>query len=199
MADRDDGRPEFNPKYRIVGAIVVVALLVIFVPLILNEREPPPELKAIKEIPAPGEVAETKVVVSPVETEETRAKGVIQTPPTAVTPAPVTESASKPDTKPVAPVEKADTAKTPSVTAADKITKGWIVQVGTFTNTDNAARLRDKLKSQGHKAYTEPATVAGKKALRLRVGPFHDREQALKAQAQIRKQTGLKGAVQEYP
>lgn len=209
MADRDGGRPEFNPKYRIVGAIVIVALLVIFVPMILNEREPPPELKGIKEIPASGEAAQTKVLVSPVEPEEPKVQGIIQTPPTAVSP-PVTESAPTPEAQPAAPVEKAEPEKTPPVTAtrenlpkptaaAGKITKGWIVQVGTFTNIANATRLRDKLKSQGHKAYTEPATVAGKKALRLRVGPFHDKDQAVKEQARIRKQTGLKGAVQEYP
>ena len=28
MADRDDARPEFSPKHRIVGAIVLVALVV---------------------------------------------------------------------------------------------------------------------------------------------------------------------------
>ena len=36
-------------------------------------------------------------------------------------------------------------------------------------------------------------------ALRLRVGPFGDRTKADKAQAQIRKETGVQGVVQSHP
>ncbi len=71
-----------------------------------------------------------------------------------------------------------------------------MVQVGTFTNTQNATRLRDKLKSLGHSVHTDSVTVSGKKAMRLRVGPFADRAKADKAQAQIRKETGVAGVVQ---
>jgi cell division septation protein DedD len=70
------------------------------------------------------------------------------------------------------------------------------VQVGTFSSTDNATRLRDKLKSLGHSVHTDSVTVGGKKAMRLRVGPFADRAKADKAQAQIRKETGVAGVVQ---
>ena len=65
MAARDDARPEFNPKHRIIGAIVLVALVVILVPMILSEREPPPELKGAREMPR-MEVIETKTVVTSV-------------------------------------------------------------------------------------------------------------------------------------
>jgi len=47
--------------------------------------------------------------------------------------------------------------------------------------------------------HVETVTLAGKKALRLRVGPFRDKEQAAKAQAQIRKELHVQGVVQSYP
>jgi DedD protein len=210
MADRNDARPEFNPKYRIVGAIVLVALVVIFVPMVLNEREPPAELKGATEAPARKVVADTKLVVAPVRNEEARDKednGIISK--TVTVPAVIASTPQTPS-KPVAPADKPAAAKKTTTepapeksakvsAAAEKIVQDWIVQVGTFSNSENAIHLRDKLKSHGHTVHTETVTVAGKKALRLRVGPFRDKEQATKAQAQIRKETGVSGAVQSYP
>ncbi|MHB1140751.1 MAG: SPOR domain-containing protein [Sulfuricaulis sp.] len=199
MADRDDARPEFDPKHRIVGAIVLVALVVIFVPMILSGREPPPELKGAREAPPRAEVTETKTVVTPVPVEQpqppesSEAMKVVEVP---VEPKPVPES------KPAAPAEKPAEAKkpdpAPAKPAAAKIEDGWMVQVGTFTNLQNATRLRDKLKSLGLSVHTDTVTVSGKKAMRLRVGPFADRAKADRAQAQIRKETGVAGVVQSH-
>jgi DedD protein len=192
MADRNEARPDFNPKHRIVGAIILVALVVIFVPMLLNENEPPPEFKGVREMPPRG-ATETKVVVAPVADEATKPRQNPEAATKTETPPAIAEIAPRPETK-TAPVEKP--AKVP---AADKITQAWVVQVGTFSNTDNANHLRDKLKSRGHTVHTETVTLAGKKALRLRVGPFSDREQAVKAQAQIRKELRVQGVVQSYP
>ncbi len=199
MADRDDARPEFNPKYRIVGAIVLVALVVIFVPMILNEREPPAELKGAREAPPRTEITKTRVVVAPVPADEAKPRESSE----AAKVVPPAESKPVPETKPAAPAEKPAVVKKPEPApekpakpAADKIEDGWVVQVGTFSNTQNALRLRDKLKSLGHSVHADSVTVGGKKALRLRVGPFADRARADKAQAQIRKETGVAGVVQ---
>src|SRR3989344_9549585 len=169
MADRNEARPDFNPKHRIVGAIVLVALVVIFAPMLLNENEPPPELKGVREMP-PRVVTETKVIVTPVADEEAKPRQNHEAVMKTETASAITESVPKPETK-TAPVKKP--AKPPAV--ADKITQAWVVQVGTFSSTDNASHLRDKLKSHGHTVHTESVTLAGKKALRLRVGPFRDR------------------------
>jgi DedD protein len=195
MADRDDARPEFNPKYRIVGAIVLVALVVIFVPMILSGREPPPELKGAREAPPRAEITETHMLVTPVTPdkaappENNEAVKVVQVP---------VENKPAPEAKPAAPVEKPVVAKKPEPAkpATVKIEDGWMVQVGTFSNTENATRLRDRLKSLGHSVHADSVTVGGKKAMRLRVGPFADRAKADKAQAQIRKETGVAGVVQ---
>lgn len=196
MADRDDARPEFNPKHRIVGAIVLVTLLVIFVPMILSERAPPTEIKGEPEVPVSTALPETKVLVTPVPAAEIKPKETGE----ATQPIPPAETKPKTETKPVV-AKKPEPAseKTAKPVPETKIEDGWMVQVGTFSNTQNAVRLRDKLKRLGHRAHTETVTLGGKKAMRLRVGPFADRAQADKAQAQIRKETGVAGVVQSSP
>lgn len=208
MADRDEARTEFNPKYRIVGAIVLVALLVIFVPMILDESEPPPELRNERQPRARVEATDTRVVVTPVPGTEAR-KETLETASVVVPPPPApVEEKTKPEAKPTEPVEKPVAAKKPEVAPApEKSAKpvaiaykpgnaAWVVQVGTFSNMQNATQLRDKLKSLGHTVHSHSITVSGKKLMRLRVGPFVDRSKADRAQAQIRKETGIAGVVQ---
>ena len=208
MAQRDDAHTEFNPKHRIVGAIIIVALVVIFVPMILNQREPPPDIRAVSEPSARGEISDTRVMVTPVVPEEPKADGAGESASNAI--APAADSTPKPESPPIAPAEKPAAVKKPPATstngktakapaATEKITKGWIVQVGSFSNKENAMHLRSKLSSHGHTVHTETVTIAGKKATRLRVGPFRDKGEAEKVQAQIRKETGVQGLVQTYP
>ena len=223
MADKDSARPDFNPKHRIVGAIVLVALVVLVVPRFFDKREPPPELQGNQELSAPGVDTETRVVVTPV-TEDTAPKqssamsAKVETPPAISSGAPSAEI--KPAEK--APIEKAEVVKNPPpapagkepvvvkkaetaptktqaakpVSAVDKKVKGWVVQVGIFSNSENANHLSDNLKRNGQQAYTESVMHAGKKVVRVRVGPFRDKEQAVKAQAQIQQESGVKGTVQ---
>lgn len=208
MADRDDARPQFNPKHRIVGAIIVVSFAVIFLPMILDERQPPSELKSANPRPVREKTQETRVVIAPVAPVEIKPKDTSDVAPKAEVPVTVAPTPSKPEPKPVAesvaPVKKIasptpeKTAK-PSVVAPEKITKGWMLQVGTFSNIENATRLRDNLKSHGHNVHVESISLAGKKGMRLRVGPFQDKSQASKAQTQIHNETGVQAALQTYP
>lgn len=210
MADKEDSARNFNPRHRIVGAIILIAAAVIFVPLLLDERAPPAEPKAVSEIaprPTPSE-GETRVVVSSVPTETAGKTTVAPSAPAADAPpaaaSPAAESAPGKTKIPPATVEKtkassASPAKAASGKPADKPAKGWVVQVGTFANPDNAERLRERLKRHGHAAAAENVTLEGSKAVRLRVGPFHDRPAAVKAQAQIRKEIGINGVVLASP
>jgi len=210
MADRNDARPEFNPKHRIVGAIVIVAFAVIVLPLILRGREPPPAPRGASETAAArGVISETRMVVTPVAPEETKVKPVPEAAPKTEVKTAVVESAPKPEPKPAVPAEKSvvekksSTAPAPEKTAKaaerEKIAKGWMVQVGTFSNTENATRLRDKLTNHGHAVHAETVTLHGKRVMRLRVGPFRDKTEAMKAIAQIHKLTGVQGVALAYP
>ncbi|MDP2787589.1 MAG: SPOR domain-containing protein [Pseudomonadota bacterium] len=56
--------------------------------------------------------------------------------------------------------------------------KGYVVQLGVFTNPDNARELVEKLNKQGVRAHLEA---------RVQIGPFLNRQEAEKAQTEMRK------------
>lgn len=56
--------------------------------------------------------------------------------------------------------------------------KGFVVQLGVFSNPDNARELVEKLKKQGIRAHLEA---------RVQMGPFLNRQEAEKAQSEMRK------------
>lgn len=204
MTQKDPGT-DFNPKHRILGAVILVTAAVIFVPMILNERE---SLETVAGVPAPvGEdqqPEQVKVVVTDLRrpaAEPTPAKPV--PPPAAATPA-QTEEAPKPATataptaKTNSSVSKPATSPEPAKTAP-KVEHGWVVQVGTFANVTNAERLEAKLRQEGHAVRTERVTLDAGKAVRLQVGPFRDKALAIKAQTRIQKDIGVQGVVLAYP
>lgn len=184
MSENEKLPPPVNLKHRIIGAVILVSLAVIFLPLIFSEREPPAELKAISEIPGKGEAPDATPAPAPSSAAE-------YAPPT-----PVPEVSTAVPEKTSAAPEKAP-AKTAS--AGAKPAKGWAVQVGVFANTANAAKLADKLKGQGHHVLLENIAQGGEKRVRLRVGPFADKTAAQQAQAKIQKANGIAGAIQAYP
>jgi DedD protein len=56
--------------------------------------------------------------------------------------------------------------------------KGFVVQLGVFSNPDNARELVEKLKKQGVRAHLEA---------RVQLGPFLNRQEAEKAQLEMRR------------
>lgn len=201
MTQKDPGT-DFNPRHRILGAVILVAAAVIFVPMILSEREPPPA--AVAPLPAAGEGEATepvKVAVTDLRRPAPEPAAAAPAPgsapartaepakPVAAAPSPANATAS-----PAPRTPPADPAK-----PAPKLDHGWVVQVGTFANASNAERLEEKLREQGHAVRAERITLDAGKAVRLRVGPFRDKALALRAQAQIQKEIGVQGVVLAYP
>lgn len=188
MTSRDSGQ-DFDPKHRIVGAVVVVVLAVIFIPMVLGERAPPAAEPPLTAGPAAG--AENKVAVTKVSRPA---------PAGAASPAVATDSSPSAPAKeaapPVAP-PKASSAK--ATTAAKRPAGGWVVQVGTFSNVGNADRLERKLRAGGQPVLAERIDFEGGKAVRLRIGPFQDRAAALQARERIQKDVGVQGVVLAYP
>jgi len=217
-------RPEFNPRHRIAGAIILVSLAVIFVPMLLDDSTPPKSIPALAEIPArdPAEpeakAGETKVIVVPApapdKTVAIAADPIPDKPAVdsaadsggseAKSAAKKSAAAAKLPAAAVRPVDKSGDAAGKAEPKIDhkpdhKLDGGWVVQVGTFSNNENAERLRDKLKSHGFAVNAESVTVHGGQAMRLRVGPFHDKSAATKAQLRLQKEINVQGVVLAYP
>jgi DedD protein len=196
MTNRDAPH-DFDPKHRIIGAIVVVALAVIFVPMILSQREAPSERPPVPptDQAAQGAAAETKVAITKVPPPPAMSEPVK---PVAPEPAKALPAPSAPEPAKAAPKAAAKPAPQSAAKPA-AASSGWVVQVGTFSDAANATRLEQKLRAEGEPVRAEQLQMASGKAVRLRVGPFRDRATAVKAQERIQKDVGVKGVVLAFP
>lgn len=208
MAEKDSEPTSFDPRHRIIGAIIVVSLAVIFIPMILDERDTPSVLKEVNEIPrhaADADDAATRVVVTPVgelggdkdkrapltpdtatpkaQEQATPREPVVPVPSESAAPAPAAKPAEKPVAKDKAPAAPADA--------------NWYVQVGVYASRENSQRVVEKLKGRGFAVVTDTVKIEGGKATRLRVGPYRDKTGAERAAARIEKETGLHGMVRQ--
>lgn len=195
---------EYVLKQRLVGAAVIIALAVIFIPMLLNGEGPQglrkiPEMPkvegaanrgVIREQPVPApqhgirvvtDKAEKKPVASKPEARKPASqpvsKPVVKKP--AVKPAVV---AKKPAVKPAPPTKKPAAKKPGAMTS-------WAVQVGIFNDKKRALLLQEKLRAKKYSAYVEdvPGAAAGQHRFRVRVGPVADRVQAEKLLVRLRK------------
>jgi DedD protein len=203
MADNETDVSKFDPKHRIIGAVILVSLAVIFIPMILDESSTPPELSGGTPAPstpaAPG-APETRVVVTPVARLDAPAEPATEAAAAPTGTRPVAELATVPEAAPLAPRtespkpvpagREAGTARTPDTEPPARAGKHWVVQVGVYSHADNARRVQDKLQAAGFHVISDNVKVGGEKAVRLRVGSYPDKAAAEKAQAQIQKQLG---------
>jgi len=221
MAERKETEDEFNPRHRIVGAVVLVALAVIFLPLLLSDR--PPETGDSHVAPG-GPAPETRIVVTPVpppgdkapstpnltasekapeKTSSAAKTVVVPVEPTTEIPAavnaPAMPESRQPETKP-APEPK-PVGESKKSTAATKLAasaeRGWLVQVGAFSQLENARRLHAKLSQKGYTAILDPPNPEKGKTVRVEVGPYKDADAAKAAQARIQSEFGIKGVVRK--
>jgi len=180
-------------RQRLIGAIAIAVLLVVFVPMILDKEpkpaksgpslEIPPQDKA-QPLPPPSKSAPAAPasVVTPVEKAVTPVETGAQ--PKAQAPVP----AVAPVEKPVAPV----------ATAPQPKLEGFAVQVGAFKDEAKLTQAREKLAAAKVSHYVERVDTPNGELKRLRAGPFKTREAAEKALASI-KAASLDGKVVPLP
>ncbi len=176
-------------KQRIVGAIVLVALAVIFIPMLLPGDRGRDFTEIDPVIPdKPASIENLKVL----EID----KPVPPPPPRTVIRRPVDE-ATPPSSVPE-PVVPADAAA-PEPAPKQEAVRTWAVQVGSFSNRKNALRLRDKLRAKGYAAFVEKLSTASKVVYRVRVGPEVKRNDAVALQKELQNKMKLKGLVVRHP
>lgn len=71
----------------------------------------------------------------------------------------------------------------------------WVVQVGSFSNANNADGLVAKLKLQGLSAYRESVKSGGATIYRVRVGPYIERDEAIRVDSLINDRLSIDGVV----
>ena len=216
---------ESSLKQRLIGAAVLVALAVIFLPMLLDS--PPPEAGTAAvtlDIPAPpGRDFETRELplTPPPSTPAGSPTAPAATAPDAVAtvdadvlgredalagaePADVEPDAAAPaaDSTAAAAAQDAiaapaDPAAAPPIAPPAPVREGrFVVNLGSFSNQGNADRLRQALEGAGLPVLAEPIDIDGKPATRLRAGPFANRSDAEAARMTAqRTQPGLAASV----
>ena len=183
-------------KKRLLGAAVLAALAVIFVPMLVEEpvdkaelvmTPPPPKAKPFEshllreEVPPPAPVIPPTQAVAP-ESE------------------PMPEPVSVPEK---APAEEPAQAGTETLADTPGLRTGlsaWVVQVGSFSSAENAGKLVEKLRAAGFQTQDpEQIEIRGKVLYRVRVGPVLEKDRAVAMLPRVDKVSGTKGSVRSYP
>jgi len=194
-------------KQRLVGALILVALGVVFWPIIFVEpgerstvgqvRIPPPPVIDTTPIESPGQEglraspeAEPEDSLEPAEVAATFDPGAADadTPPVAPAPAPAPTPESRTRSEP------------PEKPALDSkgVPLAWILQVATVSSAAKADELRDRLLATGEKAYVKKLVTGEKVLYRVYVGPNFERAQLQKIQAGIDSRFGVHSLIVRY-
>ncbi|MHA6494473.1 SPOR domain-containing protein [Pseudomonas borbori] len=178
-------------KQRMVGALVLVALAVIFLPMLLSRedelRRVAVDAPAMPQAPSMPEVEMQPVIVPEPQVlpdEPVPADPAIAVAAPVETPAPVAETA-----QPSAPV-----APPASRLDANSLPVSWSVQLASLSSKEGAQSLQKTLRSQGYNAYIR--SVDGMN--RVFVGPLIERVEADRLRDQLNRQHKLNGFVVRF-
>ena len=158
-------------KQRIVGAIVLVTLGVIFIPALLDgsgykSRQvqdieikekpdfPPLSSKRVEPVPTP---------IDDIKKQQSKA---------------LAADPKKPDKQPI---------------------RSFALQVGTFGSNENAMKLQKQLHKAGYTTFVHKSVSKGKTSYKVRIGPELERSKLDKIKAKIKKSHKIDGYVVNHP
>lgn len=198
-------------KQRLVGALILVALGVVFWPIIFVE---PGEKGGAEEARIPPR---PQVDTTPVEApdmaglrpsrefkkDDNSGKQLLtlapESPPAVSKPA-ATEKKPPPPPKKAPVVEKKTRSEPPvkPVVDADGIPVVWILRVASVSSAERADELRKRLLAMGHKAYAKKVKSGGKTLYRVYVGPKAEKAKLEKIQGGINAEFGVTTLITRY-
>ncbi len=162
-------------QQRLIGAILLVALGVIFIPVLLDGSGfKSRNSRSIEVPPEPEFPPLSEIKLDPVTPTHLKKK--------------TESSANKPASS--APANR---------TQLKQPTNAFSLQVSTVTIKDNAYDLRDKLRKDGYAAYVESRTKNGKTTYRVRIGPELDKSKLKTMKSTVQKKYGLDGFIVNHP
>ncbi len=209
-------------RQRLVGALILVALGVIFWPIIFVDQEreehfehrPIPERPSIdtREVQPPSEADLRHAPVTAVDESRLTEMRNEQSPRTVaadVAAQPNATSASnKNDAEPLAPKSpkpakpeprKPDPKKPQPLTVdANGAPVAWMLQVVSVSSQEKAHSLRDRLLAMDLKAYTKPVESGGKRLYRVYIGPKFEREELERVKPKVDAEIGVSSLVVRY-
>ena len=158
-------------QQRIVGAIVLVTLGVIFIPALLD-----------------GSGFKARQV------QNIQIKEKPEFPP-------LSQKKLKPIVTPLDKIKKTQTQalKSDVKQPHKKAIKSFALQIGTFESNENAKKLRDKVKKAGYSTFVHKVQSKGKTSYKVRVGPELERSALEVIKADIKKSLKIDGYIVNHP
>ncbi|OOG22446.1 sporulation protein [Thioalkalivibrio denitrificans] len=183
-------------KQRLVGAAVLLALAVIFLPMLLDGGGRDATVSLREAIPPEPEFARPDAAPPlPLDAPPGPPAGETRAPTPGEArslPEPVPPRLARPDPPP---------ERTPTEAPATPVTDpgGFAVQVGSFGEEANARAERDRLRELGYTAFVEPTRADGRALYRVKIGPVAERAEAERLRERLREQLDLTGIVVAHP
>lgn len=188
-------------KERLIGALVLVALAVLVLPWVLDDEKgradfesqippaPPAPAARSVELSQPRPLAEAgfddSIIAAETSTTSSEQLSDPEQPANAEQPAGT-------ETQLPAPAQSV-VAERPA-----PIQAGYVIQLGSFSNRDNAEKLVENLRAQKLAAYSKLDRSSTPPVVRVWVGPVVKREQAEAQLAKVRTLSGLNAMVVSY-
>lgn len=191
---------------RMVGALVLIALAVIFVPMLFNRED---DLRHVTvdapTIPAAPVVAE--IEMQPVDVPEPQEQGSVPegfeiieedaepaTGPAVAEQAPAPVAPVAPAPAPAAPAAQSQSPAAEPRLDNDNLPVSWAIQLASLSNRASAENLQQTLRSQGYNAYIRTADGMN----RVFVGPLVERSEANRLRDVLQRQQKLDGFVVRF-
>jgi DedD protein len=175
-------------KERLVGAVILLALIVSIVPELLPGPAPSPA--AAKPAISPEPVRNITVDLATSKAPEAGAADAVEphsAAPASAAPNAAPNPAGAPPAAPPAHLETAAPAPTSQASGAKpKAAGAWAVQLGSFASRANADKLMHQLRAQGFAVYLVPGGSGAGVRYRVRVGPMTDRGAAAQVVAKLK-------------
>ena len=194
-------------KQRIVGTVVLLALALIFLPIIFDGEgsyqaqvsSRIPETPIISILPEPTQSRPVMVGnVETIEPEVATTVSLIEE---------VAELVEEPSVaiataEPISDVEITESAPAFSrevLQLSDAgLPQGWVVRLGSFSDSENASNLVTRLQDAGYKAYSRVMRSSQEALTGVFVGPWLDRGQVNEYQQKLQEEFSLAGLVVRY-
>lgn len=188
-------------KQRLIGAFVLIALGVIFLPGFFNEQgdqafdtrsriPPQPRIETVE-----FALPEADLAVEPAPEPETMflPSDTPSAAPVAAEPAPTAVPTSTP-----AP-QAQSLPGVPELTLDDKgLPQAWLIQVASLGNYEAAVRLRDQLQAEGYRAFLRETVTDTGRFNRVLIGPKADRAEAESIKRKIDAQFKVNAQIRRF-
>jgi len=181
---------------RIVGAIVVLSLGIIFIPVLLETNQI--DTGSMKESPIPDIPSEISTIVFQLneETGKFEEQGITEQEKFEQQVANEIESSAQeieiPEPEPPPAITTSEDKPAPVRQSTEHT---WMLQVASFKDHSKAVALRDKLRKQQYPTHLDERKQDAGSIWRVRIGPDFNRSNIEKIQASLEKEIGMRGLI----